>query len=71
MSLFMVDFVLQLRTRYSFLKHVHGSQIHRSLICSHLLIFSKVFAMPETALGLFPDIGASYFLSRLPGFFGN
>lgn len=27
--------------------------------------------MPETALGLFPDIGASYFLSRLPGFFGN
>jgi hypothetical protein len=27
--------------------------------------------MPETALGLFPDIGASYFLSRLPGFYGH
>ncbi|XP_065006990.1 probable 3-hydroxyisobutyryl-CoA hydrolase 3 isoform X1 [Musa acuminata AAA Group] len=30
-----------------------------------------VFAMPETSLGFFPDIGASYFLSRLPGFFGE
>ncbi|XP_025827617.1 3-hydroxyisobutyryl-CoA hydrolase 1-like isoform X2 [Panicum hallii] len=30
-----------------------------------------VFAMPETALGLFPDAGASYFLSRLPGFYGE
>jgi 3-hydroxyisobutyryl-CoA hydrolase len=30
-----------------------------------------VFAMPETALGLFPDIGASYFLSKLPGYFGE
>ncbi|KAL6550007.1 3-hydroxyisobutyryl-CoA hydrolase 1 [Orobanche minor] len=32
---------------------------------------NALFAMPETALGLFPDIGASYFLSRLPGFFGE
>uniref|UniRef100_A0A3Q7EKQ5 3-hydroxyisobutyryl-CoA hydrolase n=1 Tax=Solanum lycopersicum TaxID=4081 RepID=A0A3Q7EKQ5_SOLLC len=31
----------------------------------------SVFAMPETAMGLFPDVGSSYFLSRLPGFFGN
>ncbi|XP_044492522.1 3-hydroxyisobutyryl-CoA hydrolase 1-like [Mangifera indica] len=32
---------------------------------------NSVFAMPETALGLFPDVGASYFLSRLPGYFGE
>ncbi|KAJ4954057.1 hypothetical protein NE237_030889 [Protea cynaroides] len=30
-----------------------------------------IFAMPEAALGTFPDVGASYFLSRLPGFFGE
>ncbi len=25
-----------------------------------------VFAMPETSIGFYPDVGASYFLSRLP-----
>ncbi|XP_043718269.1 3-hydroxyisobutyryl-CoA hydrolase 1-like isoform X2 [Telopea speciosissima] len=32
---------------------------------------NSVFAMPETSLGLFPDVGASFYLSRLPGFFGE
>jgi 3-hydroxyisobutyryl-CoA hydrolase len=32
---------------------------------------NTVFAMPDTLLGLFPDTGASYFLSRLPGFYGE
>ena len=29
------------------------------------------FAMPETAIGFFPDIGATYFLPRLPGQLGT
>jgi len=29
-----------------------------------------IFAMPETSIGFFPDIGASHVLSRAPGFFG-
>jgi enoyl-CoA hydratase len=30
-----------------------------------------LFAMPETAIGFFPDIGATYVLPRLPGFLGT
>src|SRR5262245_41288118 len=29
-----------------------------------------LFAMPETTIGLFPDVGGGYFLSRLPGALG-
>ncbi|KAL6263723.1 hypothetical protein P5V15_003809 [Pogonomyrmex californicus] len=29
-----------------------------------------LFAMPETAIGLFPDVGATYFLSRMKGKLG-
>ncbi|NXS51614.1 HIBCH protein, partial [Brachypteracias leptosomus] len=29
-----------------------------------------LFAMPETAIGLFPDVGGGYFLPRLPGRIG-
>lgn len=32
---------------------------------------NTLFAMPETGLGLHPDVGASYFLSRLPGVLGE
>ncbi|KAK9900864.1 3-hydroxyisobutyryl-CoA hydrolase [Cystobasidium minutum MCA 4210] len=32
---------------------------------------NTVFAMPETDIGLFPDVGASFFLSRLDGQIGT
>ncbi|XVE66377.1 hypothetical protein DITRI_Ditri08aG0075700 [Diplodiscus trichospermus] len=32
---------------------------------------NAIFAMPEASIGLFPDVGASFFLSRLPGYFGE
>ena len=31
---------------------------------------SSVFSMPETAIGLYPDVAGSYFLPRLPGNIG-
>jgi enoyl-CoA hydratase len=32
---------------------------------------NAMFAMPETAIGFFPDIGATFFLPRLPGRLGT
>jgi enoyl-CoA hydratase len=42
---------------------IHGS--HR--ICTE----RTMFAMPETGIGLFPDVGATYFLPRLSGSVGT
>ncbi|WP_438405061.1 enoyl-CoA hydratase/isomerase family protein, partial [Aeromonas hydrophila] len=30
----------------------------------------SLFAMPEVTIGLYPDVGASWFLSRMPGLLG-
>ncbi|HEX4046173.1 MAG TPA: enoyl-CoA hydratase/isomerase family protein [Gammaproteobacteria bacterium] len=42
-----------------------------SIYGSHRVATDKlIFAMPETCIGFFPDIGGSYFLPRLPGKLG-
>ena len=48
-----------------------GGGVGISIHGSHRVATDKlVFAMPETGIGFFPDVGASYFLPRLPHQFG-
>jgi enoyl-CoA hydratase/carnithine racemase len=48
-----------------------GGGLGLSVHGSHRIATERaVFAMPETSIALFPDIGATYFLPRLPGALG-
>lgn len=50
---------------------VMGGGVGISLHGSHPVASDHfVFAMPETGIGFFPDIGASYLLTRCPGYLG-
>ncbi len=50
---------------------VMGGGVGVSVHGSHRVVGDKLlFAMPETGIGLFPDVGGSYFLPRLPGRLG-
>jgi len=49
-----------------------GGGVGLSVHGSHRVIGEKLmFAMPETGIGLFPDVGGTYFLARCPGMTGR
>ena len=49
-----------------------GGGVGVSMHGSHVVASEKtMFAMPETAIGLFPDVGGGYFLSRMQGNLGK
>ncbi|KAF8012095.1 hypothetical protein BT93_I0274 [Corymbia citriodora subsp. variegata] len=51
---------------------VMGGGAGISMHASFRVVTEKtVFAMPEAILGIFPDVGASHFLSKLPGYFAS
>lgn len=51
---------------------VMGGGVGLSIGASHRIVTETTkWAMPEMNIGFFPDVGASYFLNRMPGYAGR
>lgn len=51
---------------------VMGGGVGLSIGCRHRIATEKTkWAMPEMNIGFFPDVGASYFLNKMPGHIGR
>lgn len=52
--------------------YVMGGGVGVSVAGSHRIATGKTkWAMPETSIGLYPDVGASYFMNKMPGYIGR
>jgi enoyl-CoA hydratase/carnithine racemase len=52
--------------------YVFGGGVGLSIGSTYVVVSERVkFAMPETKIGFFPDVGASYFLNQLPHHVGK
>jgi len=50
---------------------VMGGGVGTAVYASHRVACENLcFAMPETGIGLFPDVGSSYFFNKMPGLLG-
>ncbi len=50
---------------------VMGGGIGLAAACSHRIVTEKsMYAMPEVTIGLYPDVGASWFFNRMPNNIG-
>ncbi|WP_158232482.1 enoyl-CoA hydratase/isomerase family protein [Sporosarcina sp. P13] len=51
---------------------VMGGGVGLSIGATHRIVTEKTkWAMPEMNIGFFPDVGASYFLNKMPGYVGR
>lgn len=66
---YMMDYIIQTYKKPVMVYvdgYVFGGGVGLSIGASHYVVSEHVkFAMPETKIGFFPDVGASYFLNKL------